>query len=80
MTDDKLVTNVDARTNVRLHYNQQIIKYEFHDAKEDSDITKPSVSYSHMAQSHKKTTVKRWVTDYLGNTLIDTMSLKLLYI
>ena len=68
MTDEKLVTNVDARTNVRLHYNQQIIKYAFHDAVSEFDIGQPTVSFSHMAHSHKKTTAKRWVTDFAGKT------------
>ena len=66
MTEDKMVTNVDARTNVRLHYNQQIIKYEFHDPVSDFDIIPPSVGFTHMAHSHKKTKAIRWAHDFLG--------------
>ena len=69
MEESKLVTNVDARTNARIHYNHQIIKYKLHDLAKDDTCDPGELTetcYSHMAQSHKKSTAARWLTDFLG--------------
>ena len=72
LTEDRMLTNVDARTNARLNYNHQIMKYVYH-GKNDADRLEnpvPINEYSHMAQSHKKTTAARWLKDYLGKPVV----------
>ena len=68
LTEDRMLTNIDARTNVRLHYDNQIIKYVYHDRVDLDRVDPPPAvtEYTHMAQSHKHSTVARWLTDYLG--------------
>ena len=68
LTEDRMLTNVDARANVRLHYNHQIVKYAYHDSTDPEGLDSPSPvrEYTHMAQSHKNTTAARWLTDYGG--------------
>ena len=70
LTEDRMLTNVDARTNVRLHYDHQIIKYVYHDCPDPERPEAPVTvnEYTHMAQSHKKTVAAKWLKDYLGKS------------
>ena len=69
MDETKMVTNIDARSNARNHYDHHIVKFKFHDVN-TTDSEAPLLTdmppFSHMAQSHKKSTAERWLQDYLG--------------
>ena len=82
LSDNRMVTNVDARANARKNYHHQIIKYQFHTLAPQETFHETPLStqkFTHMAQSHGKTTAGRWLKDYLGEFyIIENLRLLLL--